>query len=243
MTTAAITRERGVDEDEGPWAVGRPQGRVGDTVRVRVARVLRDRILTGVYDRGARLDLDRIAGELGTSRTPLREACQALQIEGLLHVAPRSGVTVLGVEPDEVLDNFLLMARLSGFAAELAATRITADELSGVQAVGESMRAAARRGQDIAELNWRFHRDIHRASRSRRVIGLIAQAGLSIPRTFLEVFPEHVPCALDEHDELVDALRRRDPDSARRITEHHYAAPAYLVSRQVGGDRAAAGTD
>ncbi|MCD2195331.1 GntR family transcriptional regulator [Actinomycetospora endophytica] len=219
------------EADEGPWAVaGASAGRLGDTVRDRVARELRDRILTGRYERGERLDLDAVGAELGTSRTPVREACLALQTEGLLRMAPRSGVTVLGVEPQEVLDNFLLMARLSGFAAELAAQRITGAELAEVAGISDAMREASQAGKSIAEPNWRFHREIHRACRSRRLISLIAQTGRSIPRTFLEVFPEHVPCALDEHDELVEALRRRDGDEARRVTERHYAVPAELVS-------------
>lgn len=213
--------------DEGPWAVAEGQlGRLGDTVRDRVARELRDRILTGRFRAEERLDLDAVAAELGTSRTPVREACLALQTEGLLRMAPRSGVTVLGVEPHDVIDNFRLMARLSGFAAELAADRMTAEELATVEASQEAMR----RGGAIAELNWRFHRDINRACRSRRLLSLIAQTGRTIPRTFLEVFPQHVPCALDEHDELVGALRRHDGEEARRVTEGHYAVPAELMS-------------
>lgn len=223
------------ETNEGPWVLGRPSGGdLGDTVRDRVARELRDRILTGAYERGARLDLDAVGAELGTSRTPVREACLTLQTEGLLRMAPRSGVTVLGVEPQDVLDNFWLMARLSGFAAELAADRITAEELDEVDAERDAMRAAAAAGRSVAEHNWRFHRDIHRACRSRRLISLIAQTGRTIPRSFLEVFPEHVPCALDEHDELVEALRDRDGDRARRVTEGHYVVPAELVSQHVG---------
>ncbi|NMO88276.1 GntR family transcriptional regulator [Actinomycetospora sp. TBRC 11914] len=209
---------------------GAPVGRLGDTVRDRVARELRDRILTGRYRRDERLDLDAVAAELGVSRTPVREACLALQTEGLLRMAPRSGVTVIGLEPGEVVDNFRLMARLSGFAAELAAERMTAEELADLEASQEAMRS----GDRLAEHNWRFHRDINRASRSRRLISLIAQTGRTIPRTFLEVFPEHVPCALDEHDELVAALRRRDGEGAREVTERHYAVPAELLSGHRG---------
>ncbi|MDL5156030.1 GntR family transcriptional regulator [Actinomycetospora termitidis] len=219
------------DADEGPWALaGAPVGRFGDTVRDRVARELRDRILTGRHQRDERLDLDAVAAELGVSRTPVREACLALQTEGLLRMAPRSGVTVIGLEPGEVVDNFRLMARLSGFAAELAAERMTSEELADVETSQEAMRS----GDRLAEHNWRFHRDINRASRSRRLISLIAQTGRTIPRTFLEVFPQHVPCALDEHDELVAALRRGDGVAAREVTERHYAVPAELLSGHHG---------
>ena len=69
---------------------------IGGTVRERAARELRNRILTGELAPGTRLDLDAITTEFATSRTPVREALLELSYEGLVEVAPRSGVTVIG---------------------------------------------------------------------------------------------------------------------------------------------------
>ena len=74
---------------------------ISGTVRERAARELRDRILTGVLPAGSRVDLDAITQEFATSRTPVREALLELSFEGLVQVAPRSGVTVLGISPDQ----------------------------------------------------------------------------------------------------------------------------------------------
>ena len=93
---------------------------IGGTVRARAAGELRDRILTGRLQPGSRLDLDEITREFGTSRTPVREALLELSYEGLVSVTPRSGITVLGITPEDAMDNFAVLATLSGKAAEWA---------------------------------------------------------------------------------------------------------------------------
>ena len=70
---------------------------IGATVRHRAAGELRNRIVSGRLPPGSRLDLDQLTVEFGTSRTPIREALIELSHEGLVTVAPRSGITVLGL--------------------------------------------------------------------------------------------------------------------------------------------------
>src|ERR1700677_905622 len=97
---------------------------ISGTVRERAARVLRDRILTGALRAGSRVENDAITEEFATSRTPVREALLELSFEGLVEVAPRSGITVIGISPDDVLDSFTILGVLTGQAAAWAAERI-----------------------------------------------------------------------------------------------------------------------
>src|SRR5256714_9473644 len=132
---------------------GRPTGgRIGGTVRGRAAEELRNRILTGALAPGTRLDLDALTVEFGASRTPIREALLELSYEGLVEVAPRSGVTVIGLSPRDVLDNFAILATLAGKAAEWAAARITDEELDHIRR--PSLAGDPR--DDPAAANWRF---------------------------------------------------------------------------------------
>ena len=94
---------------------------ISGTVRERAARELRDRILTGALPAGSRVDLDAITEEFATSRTPVREALLELSFEGLVQVAPRSGITVIGISPADVLDSFTILGVLTGQAAAWAA--------------------------------------------------------------------------------------------------------------------------
>src|SRR5271169_5038366 len=138
---------------------------IGGTVRSRAARELRDRILTGRLRPGDRLDLDEITREFGTSRTPVREALLELSYEGLVAVTPRSGITVIGITPEDAVDNFAILAALSGKAAEWATTRITKPQLDELH----RLAAAVGDDQDVVTANRRFHRAVNLASGSPRL--------------------------------------------------------------------------
>lgn len=193
---------------------------IAGTVRERAARELRDRILTGTLPAGSRLDLDAITEEFATSRTPVREALLELSFEGLVRVAPRSGVTVIGISPEDVLDSFTILGVLTGQAAAWAAQRIQPDELAALRALADDV--AARSGDDsIGEANWHFHQKIHRAAHSPRLMAQIKQAARVVPTNFLTLFPDHEKHSLDDHRELLDAFADRDAGRARGIAERH----------------------
>jgi DNA-binding GntR family transcriptional regulator len=183
---------------------------IAGTVRERAARELRDRILTGALPAGTRLDLDAITKEFATSRTPVREALLELSYEGLVRVAPRSGVTVIGISPEDVLDSFTILGVLTGQAAAWAARRVTPEGVERLRNLATDVDA-----------NWHFHREIHRAAHSRRLMAQIRQAVRVVPSNFLAMFPEHEHHSLEDHQALVSALADGDAEKARSIAERH----------------------
>ncbi|GAA5052561.1 GntR family transcriptional regulator [Nocardia callitridis] len=228
------------EAEQGPWRVGEVEERTGRrrTERERLADALRERILAGELGREHRIDLDATAKEFGTSRTPVREACLVLAQEGLVRVAQRSGVTVIGVSAAATLENFTLMAALSGVAAQWAAQKITERELLRVRELHREIRVAAQVGDDVATLNWMFHREINKACGSPRLQRMLADAGRMVPRRFFELFPEQVPCSVDEHELLIDALAKGDSSAARGITEGHFRTAAELLSTRLAEQEA-----
>lgn len=193
---------------------------IAGTVRERAARELRNRILTGALPAGTRLDLDAITAEFATSRTPVREALLELSYEGLVEVAPRSGVTVIGISPADVLDSFTILGVLTGQAAAWAAQRVTPEDVERLRELAAGVEDQT--GSDtIGDANWRFHQAIHRAAHSRRLSAQIRYAVRVVPTNFLTVFPEHEHHSLEEHQQLVAALAGGDAESARVIAERH----------------------
>lgn len=193
---------------------------IGGTVRERAARELRNRILTGELAPGTRLDLDAITAEFATSRTPVREALLELSYEGLVQVAPRSGVTVIGIRPEDVLDSFTILGVLTGQAAAWAAERLTPDDVAQLRTLAADVEAL--RGSDrIGDANWQFHQEIHRAAHSPQLLIQIRHAARVVPTNFLTVFPEHEHHSLEDHQKLVAALAERDGEAARAIAERH----------------------
>jgi len=201
--------------------------RIGGTVRARAAEVLRNRILTGALPPGARLDLDALCAEFGASRTPVREALLELSYEGLVEVAPRSGITVIGLTPRDVLDNFAILGTLAGKAAEWAAARMTPEELDHIR----ELATAVDRDDDLVTANWAFHRAVHRASGSPRIVRLIRQTVGVVPTNFFDVFPDQGEHSAADHDELVAALAAGDGAAARLVAERHVTDAGLALAR------------
>lgn len=107
----------------GPDAIDR----VGHTLSDKVEAVLRQQIISGERTPGVRLNEVEIAGELGVSRGPVREAMQRLARDGLVRVESHRGAFVRSLDVGEVRALFEVRASLECQAAALAAERADAD--------------------------------------------------------------------------------------------------------------------
>jgi DNA-binding GntR family transcriptional regulator len=226
-----------------PWSIVDPFGDPGhQTERERILEALRDRILSGVLIPGERISLDATAAEFGTSRTPVREACLALHADGLVRVAQRSGITVVGLSEESILENFAVMAALSGVAAQWAARGASPLERARIRELHREMAAAVRVGSDISQLNWELHGEINKACGSRRLQEMLAAAARMIPRRFFELFPSHVAGSMDEHDELVAAIEQGRELDARQLAEQHFESAVGVLREHFAQQDAAPGS-
>ena len=183
-------------------------------MRARAASELRDRILTGRLPPGSRLDLDEITREFGTSRTPVREALLELSYEGLVAVTPRSGITVLGITPEDAVDNFAVLATLAGKAAEWATARITRSELDELHALARAVVDA----DDVVAANWSFHRALNLASGSPRLLTYLRQAVRVVPDQLLRALPR---AGQAEPGRSCRPARRHGPRGRRHRPDAH----------------------
>jgi DNA-binding GntR family transcriptional regulator len=190
---------------------------VTTTVRAQAASVLRDRILTGHLQPGDRLDLDQLTAEFGISRTPIREALLELSYEGLVEITPRSGMAVVGITPEDAVDNFAVLAALVGKAAEMATGRLTPAGLAELGVLAEDIEGS----DDVVAANRRFHRALNMAARSPRLLTYLRQAVRVVPGNYFELFPEAEQRSKREHAALLEAMRRGDAPAARALAEAH----------------------
>ncbi len=195
-------------------------GRRGGLADEIVAYV-RGRILAGDMKPGEKVDQDAIAEALDVSRSPIREALVILGQEGLLDVTPRRGAFVASITREDVIDHYELFGLVSGRVAALAAERLSDSEISELRLIHERFEAAT--GEDHSKLNNEFHRLINTAA-SRRTRWLLRHLERSIPAGFYAFTPGWTEQAHTGHDEIIDAITRRDADGARRAMEEHLHA-------------------
>ena len=117
-------------------------------------------IIAGDLAPGERLFEDRLAEQLGVSRNPVREALRALEGTGLVEVVPRRGAYVSRFEPHRARQLLELRSVLEAYAAELAASNRTDDDLVAMRECIEHGRKATAENDVVAAAG--YHRDFHK---------------------------------------------------------------------------------
>jgi DNA-binding GntR family transcriptional regulator len=129
---------------------------------------LRQMLVEGQITPGAKLNERELCEQLKVSRTPLREAIKTLAAEGLVELLPNRGAIAVQLGEADILNTFEVMAGLEGLSGELAAQRITAEELAEIGALHYEMKAAYTR-RDLSayyRLNAAIHRAFNAAARN-----------------------------------------------------------------------------
>ncbi len=196
------------------------------TLRENVYRELKRTLMAGGFLPGETLTIRSLAEALGTSTMPVREALQRLVAERGLVILPNRSVQVPVLTKESFEDLTRVRLELEGFAAELAASRITQAEMDELARALRQMEMAdeAEDGDDFSRGNQRFHFIIYRASRSEHLVPIIESMWLRIG-PFLG-FPLRTKGPLrklaelmqdqQHHQAAIAAFRARDGAAARK---------------------------
>ena len=190
-----------------------------DTGERSLAELAYERILTAILDGdfapGDRLIMDRLAAELGISRTPVRDALRRMEADGLVQPATK-GFVIRSLDAADVWAMYEVREPVEGWAARVAATRAAdagsamADALVGLENVPVDEPSAAYRA------NRDFHRAIVLAAGNPVLVDCfdtIWGRGLAL-LSFAESARHGSTVDYEEHRVLHEAVMSGDPDRA-----------------------------
>lgn len=196
-----------------------------DTLGEQVANYIRDRIIEGQLKQGERINEVALGAELGVSRTPLREALRTLAAEGLIELRPAQGAVVRELTPQDVFSMLEVLGHLEGLAGRLCCERATDAEIEEVLDLHERMLDYYRKRDRLPyyKLNQEIHSRISALSGNATLQQVQAniQSRLKRIRFLGNERPEAWDEAVAEHEEMAEALRRRDGEALGRVLERH----------------------
>jgi GntR family colanic acid and biofilm gene transcriptional regulator len=180
---------------------------------------LKEALIAGSFRPGQRLLMQDLAEQLGTSVTPVREACMRLVSERGLEVRSGRFVTVPDLTVARYMEIRTIRIELEGLAAELAANNVTASEVKAIAELQMRFEAAdhAHASQQSILLNREFHFMVYGLSRMQMLISHIESLWISMG-PILNVFYNEVAnnyVGAEAHGHLIKALRARDGKKAR----------------------------
>ncbi|MFD6061754.1 MULTISPECIES: GntR family transcriptional regulator [Rhodococcus] len=200
----------------------------------QVASYVRERIFSGEVKPGEFLRMEPICEAVGVSNTPVREGMQLLRSEGFVQMVPRRGFIVASFTRRDIRDLFWAQAQLAGELAARAAASISSEQLARLdQIMAENKEAvAAGNSQRITDLGHEFHRQINLAADSHRLALLLGSVVKHLPNRFYATIEQQVDATVNEHPQLVEALRTRNTRAARSLMKKHIATTAdHLIAK------------
>lgn len=193
----------------------------------KLRQALEREILTGALPPSTRLDEASLAARFNVSRTPVREALVELAAIGLVEMRRHHGAAVATISLKRLLEMFETMAELEAVSARFAARRITTDELAEMARVHQQCGELAAAGEHDAyyDMNTGFHECIYRAAHNGFLAGQVTaiRNRLDPYRRIQLRRAGRLIESFGEHEEVFQAVRRRDGDAAYRLMHDHIA--------------------
>lgn len=182
---------------------------------------LRAAIMRGVFKPGSAITIRGAADALGVSPMPVRAALQRLEVEGaLVAYGPKRTLRIPALTANQYRELRDIRIVLEGLAAERAAEQIEPEELQAVAQNCGAMQAAAEAGDvdGYVQSNWVFHLSVYRASRLETLVSMIEALWLRVGPYVGLMMPDRdsLVASMAEHWRIVEALKRRSGDAARR---------------------------
>jgi DNA-binding GntR family transcriptional regulator len=174
---------------------------------------------------GGKLNEGELAAALGISRTPVREAINRLEKEGLVQIFPQRGAFVVRFSEKDVFELFLIRENLEGLAARLAAERINEENLVKLESCIQGFQEpfTEKDVQRYAKEDFRFHQTIVAVSDAQRLIKMISTLydHIRIFRLTTLGLSSRMKTSLAEHRLLIEAFQRRDSEQAEQMMRQH----------------------
>ena len=167
----------------------------------------------------------KIAKEIGTSRTPIREALHSLELEGLIESIPRVGYVVKAIHEDEVEEICEIRAAIEGVGARWAmekAPQKLIEDLRKNIAISEE-KTVQGDPKAFVELDAQFHEIIARLSGSKRLqeLGQTLRRHMLRYRTQSIYLTENVLTAIQGHKGILEAIEKGNLEEVGRAIKHH----------------------
>ena len=185
---------------------------------------IRESIITLQLAPGSLINEQQLAADLNIGAAAVREALKLLAHDELILITPRHGLYVADISLPDLEQISEMRLTLEPLCAGLAAQRATADDLTVLEALRTEQAAVAPDdNRRLLDVDHKFHQAIVRAAKNKYLVGILEHLFGHSQRLWYLALPQldMLPGAVAEHLELVESIKRKDVDRARKIMYDH----------------------
>lgn len=200
---------------------------------------LKGDILSGYYIPGERLLFEKVAERLGVSMTPLKNAFHKLEQEGLVHNIPRRGTYVTQLCDSDIVEYSQIRYALECLAVDLICSKndINEKEIASLVKINARIMKAIKdkSPKDCIIYDTQFHLTLVSMSGNDRLVQMLNQFPLSNLLVFMgrgEKSIENGSIIIDNHNKIIEALRKRDKARIKKILESNIFLPYNQIFKE-----------
>jgi DNA-binding GntR family transcriptional regulator len=186
---------------------------------------IRRQILDGHFVADEPLSEYHLAASLKISRTPIREALKRLEHDGLVRFVVNHGAFVRGLSSSDIVEIYQVREQLEGFAAYFAATNMPDDEIAALEEeLARAARyAAQKRIVETFESDVDLHRHLIACTQNERLAKILDSLSDQVHRirVLSPNSPGRLEATLEEHQEILSRIKKRDNEGARTAMTQH----------------------
>lgn len=201
-----------------------PRVNVSEAAYPAVKKIL----LSSKYAPGGRVAIEELCRDLGVSRTPVFDALNRLQAEGLVQIIPRKGVYLVTLSDEKAHELYAIREVLEGMATKLAAKNITDRQIDQLKKALDKQSSCLAEGdtEGYASATIKFHNAIVEAAGNKMLERFLSAVYSQMEALRLRTLylPTRLRQSFVEHQRIFQALLKRDPELCERVAREHIVA-------------------
>ena len=207
------------------------------TLRERIVDFVKEAIIKGRLKPGERVPEPELAEMFGISRTPIREAFRQLESEGFITFTPRKGAIVSPITDKDVIEFYAIKGLLEGHAAKMACCKISDKEIRRMEDLNSQMIRCSEKNdvKNFFKLDNQLHDVFLKLCGNDKLDNLIhtiVQQFERFRRTSLSL-PGRMQSSVKQHDEIIEAFKKRDVDLVERLVKANAEMGGELLAQEI----------
>ena len=195
------------------------------TLHANLVEQIRELVIEGDLEPGAKVPERILCERFNVSRTPLREALKTLASEGWLEILPHKGARVTRLNEEDIDQMFPIMGALEALSGELACANLSEEQFAEIRALHYQMALHYTR-RELApyfQINQLIHEKILAAAANPLLVQMYQTLSGRIRRAryVANMSEDRWAQAIEEHEEMLSALASRDGQSLANVLRRH----------------------
>jgi DNA-binding GntR family transcriptional regulator len=205
------------------------KSRASERLSERAYAAIKERILSLELRPGQFVNEQALCAMVGMGRMPVHQAVHRLMTDGLLEIMPRKGIIIGADSLNEVLTGLEARSVLEPHITALAADRATPEQIEAMERVlAQSRRIVDQRfRREFMELDRHFHQAVAEASGNHVLVDVqrpLHERSARIWSLVVMRRADGLRLTQEEHEAVLEAIRRRDQEAARQAMQNHLAS-------------------